>query len=70
MGEMTAELDNLRAARDWGGRHEKFESLSKAVRAFGWYYEFAGLIHEGIEQLESLARALRAKPRKKRTDKF
>lgn len=56
--EMTAELDNLRAAWDWGIRHEKFELLGGAVRTFGWYYEVSGMIHEGIERLELLARAL------------
>ena len=68
--EMTAELDNLRAAWAWGVEREKLESIGRAVRAFGWYYEVAGLIHEGIEQLESLARALRAKPRANHTDKI
>lgn len=68
--EMTVELDNLRAAWTWGVEHEKFESIGRAVRAFGWYYEVAGLIHEGIERLESLIRVLREKPHKKKTDKI
>lgn len=61
--EMTLELDNLRVAWEWGVRHDKFEWIQKSVRAFGWYFEVAGLIHEGIEQLELLVRALKEKPR-------
>ncbi|NWG08015.1 MAG: tetratricopeptide repeat protein [Chloroflexi bacterium] len=58
MREMTAELDNLRAAWDWGIKQKKFESLGKSVRAFGWYYEVSGMIREGIDQLELLVCAL------------
>ncbi|MCK6539694.1 MAG: helix-turn-helix domain-containing protein, partial [Anaerolineales bacterium] len=61
--EMTLELDNLRVAWEWGVRYGKFEWIQKSVRAFGWYFEVAGLIHEGIEQLELLIRALQGKPR-------
>jgi predicted ATPase/transcriptional regulator with XRE-family HTH domain len=61
--EMTLELDNLRVAWKWGIRHGKFDWIQKSVRAFGWYFEVAGLIHEGIEQLELLVRALQEKPR-------
>jgi predicted ATPase/transcriptional regulator with XRE-family HTH domain/Tfp pilus assembly protein PilF len=58
MREMTAELDNLRAAWDWGIKHRKFQSLGRAVRTFGWYYEVSSMIREGIDQLELLVRAL------------
>ncbi len=68
MREMTAELDNLRAAWDWGIRQQKFASLGKAVRTFGWYYEVASLIREGIEQLELLVRALSRQPRDAQMD--
>ncbi len=63
MRDMTLELDNLRAAWDWGITRGKFESIGKAVRAFGWYFEVAGLIYDGIDQLELLVRALIDKPR-------
>ncbi|RJP49654.1 MAG: helix-turn-helix domain-containing protein [Anaerolineaceae bacterium] len=66
---MTAELDNLRAAWDWGIRNKKFESLGKTARAFGWYYEVAGMIHDGIEQLELLVHALNDSPRDAQTNK-
>ena len=67
--EMTAELDNIRVAWEWGIKDEKLETVGKAVRAFGWYFEVAGLVHDGIEQLELLVRALRDKPRANQTDK-
>jgi predicted ATPase len=62
MRDMTVELDNIRTAWDWGIRRGNFESMGQAVRAFGWYYEVAGLIHDGIEQLELLVQALRGAP--------
>lgn len=63
MRDMTLELDNLRAAWDWGIRRGKFELIGRAVRAFGWYFEVAGLIYDGIDQLELLIQALSDKPR-------
>lgn len=69
MREMTAELDNLRAAWDWGIKHQKFDSLGKSVRALGWYYEVSGMIRDGVEQLELLARALNDSPRDAQTNK-
>ncbi len=67
--EMTVEFDNMRAAWVWGINYEKFEPLSRAVRSFGWYFEVAGLIPEGIDQLELLVQALTAKPRNPQLDK-
>jgi predicted ATPase/Tfp pilus assembly protein PilF len=69
MRAMTAELDNLRAAWDWGIKQKKFESLGGAVRAFGWYYEVSGMIREGIDQLELLLRALNDETRDAQMDK-
>ncbi len=63
MREMTVELDNLRAAWDWGIERGQFEFIGRVVRSFGWYFEVAGLIHDGIEQLELLVQALKDKPR-------
>ena len=69
MRELTAELDNLRAAWDWGISHRKFESLGKSVRAFGWYYEVSNMIRDGIDQLDLLVRALNDEPRDVQTNK-
>lgn len=69
MREMTAELDNLRAAWDWGIKNKKIESLGKSVRAFGWYYEVSGMIRDGIAQLELLALALNEQERDAQANK-
>ncbi len=55
--QMSVELDNMRAAWDWGIKRGKFEALSTAVRSFGWFYEVTGMLQDGIEQLELLVRA-------------
>lgn len=67
--EMTSELDNMRTAWDWGIRHGKFESLGRTVRAFGWFFEVAGLLHDGIDQLELLVHALTNTPRDHQMDR-
>jgi len=67
--EMTLDLDNMRAAWDWGIRQANFESLGKAVRSFGWFYEVSGLLHEGIDQLEHLVQSLKDKPHAYQMDK-
>lgn len=61
MRQLTDEIDNIRAAWVWGIEHEKFAQLGEAGRAFGWYFEIAGLHQEGIEQLDLLTRALRVR---------
>lgn len=67
--EMSVELDNMRAAWVWGINHEKFKALGRAVRSFGWYFEVAGLIHEGIDQMELLVQALIDQARDPQKDK-
>jgi tetratricopeptide (TPR) repeat protein len=59
--QLTDEIDNIRAAWAWGIDHEKYNQLEQAGRAFGWYFEVTGLHYEGIEQLELLAQALKAR---------
>ena len=68
--ELTVEVDNLRAAWEWGVENGHFETVGKAARAFGWYYEVTSLIHEGIEQMELLGQALRGLPRQTETDRL
>lgn len=62
MRQLTDEIDNIRAAWAWAINHSNFAQLGGAGRAFGWYYEIAGLYREGIEQLELLLKALKASP--------
>jgi tetratricopeptide (TPR) repeat protein len=61
--ELILELDNLRAAWVWGVKRGTFETMGRAVRSFGWFYEVSGLLHDGIDQLELLVQALESKPR-------
>ncbi|OQY87207.1 MAG: hypothetical protein B6D41_12020 [Chloroflexi bacterium UTCFX4] len=59
--EIAGELDNVRAAWAWALERENFAALNPAVRAFGYFFETSGLLYEGIEHFEPLARALQTK---------
>jgi len=69
MRDMTAEFDNMRIAWSWGIEHGKFETLGRAVRSFGWFFEVSGLIRDGIEQLELLVQSLNGIARDDQMDK-
>jgi predicted ATPase/DNA-binding XRE family transcriptional regulator/uncharacterized protein HemY len=69
MRDMTVELDNMRAAWDWGIKRGQFESIGRTVRSFGWYFEVAGLIYDGIDQLGLLVQALHGTPRDAQMDR-
>jgi tetratricopeptide (TPR) repeat protein len=60
--ELTDEIDNLRVAWAWAIEREKFAALGEAVKSLGWLYEIGGWLRQGIEQLEQLVQALRARP--------
>jgi predicted ATPase/transcriptional regulator with XRE-family HTH domain len=60
---LTDEIDNLRAAWAWAIHHKKIAQLERAGRAFGWFFEIAGLYREGIEQLELLVQTIQAMPK-------
>jgi tetratricopeptide (TPR) repeat protein len=59
---LTDDIDNLRLAWAWAIRHEKFDQLGAAGKAFGWYFEISGLYQDGLEQLERLVQALKVQP--------
>ncbi|HSF79667.1 MAG TPA: tetratricopeptide repeat protein [Anaerolineales bacterium] len=59
--QLTDEIDNIYAAWAWAIDHQKFAQLGGAGRAFGWYFEIAGLQREGIQQFELLVQALKAR---------
>lgn len=60
MRDLTVEIDNIRSAWEWAIEHEMFNLLGEAGRAFGWYFEIAGLYREGIDQLERLVRSVQS----------
>lgn len=57
--QITDEIDNIRAAWAWAITREKYSMLSRAGKAYGWYFEIAGLYREGIDQFEPLAQVLK-----------
>ena len=59
MRELIREMDNIRAAWVWAIQMKQFVLLGKSVRSLGWMFEVAGLLREGIEQLEQLTQALK-----------
>jgi hypothetical protein len=56
------EIGNLRMAWEWAIAHEKFDSIGQALRSFGWLFELTGWLCEGIDQLESVVKAIRSRP--------
>jgi predicted ATPase/transcriptional regulator with XRE-family HTH domain len=60
--ELTDEIDNIRAAWIWAIQRENFTSLGPAIRSYGWLFEIAGWLSEGIQQLELVVQAIRSGP--------
>jgi len=60
--QMTAEIDNIRAAWSWAIGQKRYALLGQAGRAYGWYFEITGMLQEGTEQLELLIQAIREEP--------
>ena len=69
MRELAREMDNIRAAWAWAIKRKQFVLLGLAVRSLGWMFEVAGLLREGIEQLEQLIQALQLEGRRESWDK-
>lgn len=59
--ELMDEIGNLRVAWAWAVEHEKFLSIGPALRSFALLFDIGGWIGQGIEQLESVVQALRAR---------
>jgi predicted ATPase len=60
--ELTAEIDNFRAAWEWAITRSRFATLYENLRAFLLLYDLRGWYAEGIERIESLVHALRGTP--------
>jgi len=60
--ELTAEIDNFRAAWEWAITRSHFATLYESLRAFLLLYDLRGWYAEGIERIESMVHALRATP--------
>lgn len=62
LGELAAEVSNIRAAWTWAVKRGQFALLGPALRCFGWFHEMRGWYRQGIEQLEQVVQAVRKPP--------
>jgi tetratricopeptide (TPR) repeat protein len=62
MRALTDEIDNIRAAWAWAIEREKFGLIGHNLTAFGRLFELGGWLSDGIEHLEPIVQALRARP--------
>ena len=59
--ELIDEIDNVLAAWDWAVKREKFVSIEGALRSYALLCDLGGWLHQGVEQLELVVQALRAR---------
>lgn len=59
--ELTDEIHNVRAAWSRAVRQGELTALEEGLRCFGWLYEMRGWFCEGLEQLELVVQACRAR---------
>lgn len=59
--ELTDEIDNVRAAWSRAVAQGDLAALEQGLRCFGWLYEMRGWFCEGLEQLELVVQACRAR---------
>ena len=65
---VTAELDNLRAAIEWG--HERYPPARQLARSLTWNYIMRGLQHDAALLAESTRTAARDDPPQARAEQF
>jgi predicted ATPase/transcriptional regulator with XRE-family HTH domain len=58
LAELTAEMDNFRAAWDWALAHGEFALIEPAMRTFWWYCDTRGWFQEAHEMLSRTVDAL------------
>jgi predicted ATPase len=58
LAELTAEIDNFRAAWDWAASHGEFALIERTLRTFFRLYDTRGWFQEGIEALDRTLDAL------------
>ncbi len=56
--ELTAEMDNFRAAWDWAVAHNEFALIEQTLRAFAMLYDTRGWYQEGLDTLGRAVDAL------------
>jgi predicted ATPase/transcriptional regulator with XRE-family HTH domain len=60
MGEISAEIDNIRAAWGWAASHGFHDQLEHASEILQWFYEFRNWGQEGAELFAQAVERLRA----------
>jgi predicted ATPase/transcriptional regulator with XRE-family HTH domain len=60
LAELTAEMDNIRAAWDWAIAHGDFTLIEQALRTFAMFYDTGGWFQEGLDTLGRAVNALEA----------
>jgi predicted ATPase/transcriptional regulator with XRE-family HTH domain len=58
LAELTAEMDNFRAAWDWAVAQSEFTLIEQALRTFSAIYDMRGWLQEGFECLAGTLEAL------------
>jgi len=60
MGELAAEIDNLRAAWGWAAAHGMLDELEAAGEALQWFCEYRSWLQEGVALFTHAIEQLRA----------
>jgi len=58
LAELTAEMDNFRAAWDWAVAHGEFALIEQTMRLFAWFYDTRGWFQDGLNTLSRAVNAL------------
>jgi predicted ATPase/DNA-binding XRE family transcriptional regulator len=58
LAELTAEMDNFRAAWDWAVAHGEFALIEQTMRPFKLFYDTHGWFQEGLDTLDRTVNAL------------
>jgi predicted ATPase len=67
--ELKDEIGNVRVAWAWAVKREKFGSIGPALRSFALLFDMGGWVRQGIEALETVVGALRARPKDEESQK-
>jgi predicted ATPase/transcriptional regulator with XRE-family HTH domain len=70
LAELTAEMDNFRAAWDWALAHGEFALLEQALRTFAMLYDVRGWYQEGIDTLDHAVTILETTHRQSPPDRI
>jgi predicted ATPase/transcriptional regulator with XRE-family HTH domain/Tfp pilus assembly protein PilF len=58
LGELVAEMDNLRLAWEWAATHGKIAEIRASLRGLSWLYEIGAWLHEGQDAFRQAAEAI------------